>query len=158
MKQLITSAEVIALAFGTTHTLGEERIPSHTILAAQRRLLRPALGAELYSLLTLDTTDTPDTRYQELLDNYLKTPLALYVASQMLPTLAVQVGTVGVVRLRGEGFEVADERLLRKAARRLRKDAEALLGVAAEYLAANPELFPEYAPEGSVSLLGGMVL
>jgi mannose-1-phosphate guanylyltransferase len=33
-----------------------------------------------------------------------------------------------------------------------------VLEVAKEYLAANPELFPEYAPEGSVSLLGGMVL
>lgn len=155
MKPLITSAEVIAIAFGTTHTLREECVPSHTILAAQRRLLRPVLGAELYSLLMLDS---PDNRSKELLDNYLKTPLALYVASLLLPTLAVQVGTAGVVRLRGEGFEAADEHSLRRAARRLRKDAEALLGAAKEYLAENSELFPEYAPEGSISLLGGIVL
>lgn len=155
MKQLITATEVIAISFGTTHTLREECVPSHTILAAQRRLLRPALGGELYSLVTLDN---PADRHKEFVDNFIKRPLALYVASLLLPTLAVQVGTAGVVRLRGEGFEAADERSLRRAVRRLRKDAQALLEAAKEYLAENSELFPEYAPEVSVSLLGGVVL
>jgi hypothetical protein len=124
--------------------------------------LRPALGAELYSLLTLDTTDTPDTRYQELLDNYLKTPLALYVASLMLPTLAVTVGSAGVVRLSGESFEAADGVALRGAVRRLRHDAEALIDAATEHLASLPTLGALYRPEENVRsrtrLSSGIVL
>ena len=159
MKPLVTAAEVQRIAFGTTHTLREENIPIHTILAAQRRLLRPVVGERVYARLM---EESPDDHINLLMESYLKVPLALYVASLLLPSLAVQVGSAGVVRLAGESFEAADERSLCRVVRRLRNDADALLGAATEYLAQNPDLFPEYSASENikerVSLKGGILL
>lgn len=159
MKQLITSAEVISIAFGTTNTLREEAVPAHTILAAQRRFLRPVVGRELFDLLV---AENPSEECAKFTEEFIKVPLALYVASVVLPSLAVQVGTAGVVRLSGESFEVADSAAMRAALRRLRHDAEALIDAATEQLALLPTLGPLYSPEENVrsrtSLSGGIVL
>lgn len=159
MKPIISPAEVISLAFGTTHTLREGDIPTHTILATQRRFIRPVVGEELYALLT---AESPEERVASFSAEYLKTPLALYVASQLLPSLAVQVGSAGVVRLSGESFEAADEGSLRRASRRLRCDADALLDAATDYLASSLSTFPEYHPSENIreriSMEGGVVL
>lgn len=159
MKPIITPTEVIEMAFGTTHTLRTESIPTHTILAAQRRFVRPVVGEELYALIV---AEEPEERVASFVAEYLKLPLALYVASLLLPSLAVQVGTAGVVRLSGESFEAADEGSLRRAVRRLRRDAEALLDAATDHLATAPSTFPEYHPEANirqrVSIEGGLVV
>lgn len=159
MKQLITPAEVIAIAFGSTNALREESIPAVTILAAQQRLVRPVVGERLYEMFTAEEPEEPCRTFVEA---YLKAPLALYVASLVLPQLAVQVGSAGVVRFSGEGFEAADEGSLRRAARRLRKDAEALMDAATDRLAREPLLAEHYSPEENVrtrvTLAGGIVL
>jgi hypothetical protein len=159
MKQLITSAEVISIAFGTNNTLREEAVPAHTILAAQRRFVRPVVGEEVFDLLM---AESPTEECEGFIRDYLKVPLALYVASLMLPTLAVTVGSAGVVRLSGESFEAADGVALRGAVRRLRRDAEALIDAATEHLASLPTLGALYRPEENVRsctrLSGGIVL
>lgn len=161
MKLLITPAEVMKIAFGTTHTLHDEAIPSHTILAAQRRLLRPIIGAALYDQLTLDDEAAP-AHFATLVDDYLKTPLALYVASLLLPTIAAKVGSMGVVKLSGEGIEPVEKQTLRRVCRRLRADANALMDVATDYLAHNRELFPLFNPNDDVrqrvSLTGSLLI
>lgn len=159
MKTLVSPAEVLAVAFGTTHTLRESDVPEHTILAAERKFLRPVLGEELYEKLTAEEPTSTDRAFVE---NYLKTPLALYVASLLLPTIALQVGAAGVVRVAGESFRAVDERSVMRLCRRLRSDAGALLDSATDYLAAHPELFPLYDPEENIRertlLKGGIVV
>ncbi|MBO5806560.1 MAG: hypothetical protein J6R10_06845 [Tidjanibacter sp.] len=149
MKLLITPAEVMKIAFGTTHTLHDEAIPAHTILAAQRRLIRPIVGAELYDQLALSDEAWPE-HIASFVGDYLKTPLALYVASLLLPTIAAQVGSMGVVRLSGSGMEPVEKQTLRRVCRRLRADANALMDVATDYLAEHRDLFPLYNPNDDV--------
>ena len=159
MKRLVSPAEVLTIAFGTTHTLRESDVPEHTILAAERKFLRPVLGGELFDKLTAEESAATDRTFVE---NYLKMPLALYVASLLLPTIALQVGAAGVVRVAGESFRAVDERSIVRLCRRLRSDAGALLDSAADYLAAHPDLFPLYCPEANVrhrlSLKGGIIV
>lgn len=159
MKTLISPAEVISIAFGTTHTLRPESVPIHTILSAERRLLRPVVGEQLCNELALDAPSEP---YVSLFENYLKLPLALYAAYLALPAIAAQVGTAGVVRLRGEGFEPLDDHSVERLRRRLKADADALLDTATDHLAANPDLYPLYDPSQNVrsriSLKGGVCL
>lgn len=159
MKRLVSPAEVLTIAFGTTHTLRESDVPDHTILAAERKFLLPVLGVEFFDRLVGEEPTTADRAFAE---NYLKMPLALYVASLLLPTIALQVGAAGVVRVAGESFRAADERCVVRLCRRLRSDAGALLDSATDYLAAHPDLYPLYQPQNNVrkriSLNGGVIV
>lgn len=153
---MITPSEVVQRAFGTNNTLSENAIPLHSILLAQESFLLPALGKECYEAMVVEGSDTVAQTFAE---EYLKQPLALYVASRVLPTIALQVGSVGVVRLSGESFEVADEATLRKAVARLRVDADRLLERATNHLASHPELYPSYEPQStSHRIVGGVVM
>lgn len=159
MKTLISPAEVPALVFGTSTTLRAEDIPLQTILAAERRYLQPVVGKTLYEELTAPSPSQTLTLFTE---EYLKMPLALYVVSLLLPTIATQVGAAGVVRISGGSFEAVNERTLQRLRRRLRTDADTLLDRATSHLAANPNLFPSYNPQENIreriSVKGGVVL
>lgn len=155
MKTIVTPSEVLSLSFGTTHTLGEGAVPSYAILLAEESFLLPALGKELYQ----SVAESSDATAQTFAEEYLKQPLALYVASRLLPTLALQVGSAGVVRLSGDSFEAADEKALRRAVARLRADADRLLARALDHLASHPELYPSYEPQPtSHRIVGGVVI
>lgn len=160
MKTILTPAEVPSLVFGTTTTLRAEDVPLHTILAAERRYLQPVIGEALIAELTSDTT--PASHLTQFAEEYLKRPLALYVVSVLLPTIALQVGAAGVVRISGGSLEAVDERTLQRLRRRLRTDADALLDKAAAHLAAHPDLYPSYNPRENIreriSFKGGVVL
>ncbi len=156
MKTIVTPPEVLSLAFGTTHTLEEGAVPSYAILLAQESFLLPALGRELYVALTAESADEVT---QNFATEYLKQPLALYVASRLLPTLALQVGSAGVVRLAGESFEKVDDATLHRAVVRMRADADRLLARATAHLAAHPELYPSYEPQTPTRrIVGGVVM
>lgn len=156
MKRLITPSEVVTLAFGSPHTIEQGAIPPHAIEAAERNFLLPALGEEFYESLLAEESEAESVAFVE---EYLKLPLALYVASRMVPVLAVKVGSAGVVRLAGESFEQVDGATLRRVVVRLRKDADTLLAGALEYLATHPELFPLYNPQNLTRhIVGGVVM
>ncbi len=159
MKMIVSPAEVLAIAFGTTHTLRESDVPEHTIRAAERKFLRPVLGEEFFDEVV---GANPSHEVESFAANYLKTPLALYVASLLLPTIASQVGAAGVVRVAGESFRAVDERTLHRLVRRLRSDASTLLDGATDHLAAHPEKYPLYdahkSIRGRISLKGGVVI
>ncbi|MBO7299986.1 MAG: hypothetical protein J6U53_01085 [Tidjanibacter sp.] len=159
MKTILTPAEVLTIAFGTTHTLREGDVPEHTILATQRKFLRPVLGEAMFEEVV---GDSPSADIQELTARYLKTPLALYTASLLLPTIAMQVGAAGVVRVAGESFRAVDNRALSRLSRRLRSDASALLDSATDYLASHPDRYPLYDPKENIRerilLKGGIVV
>lgn len=155
MKTLVSPSEVASLAFGSSNTLDESAIPLCSILAAEQSFLLPAIGEELYEELR---AEKGGARGGEFVEEYLKQPIAFYVAARLLPTLAVRVGEVGVVRLAGESFEVVDEEMLRKVVARLRAEADTLLARATTYLASHLELFPAYNPQAlSCHIVGGVV-
>lgn len=156
MKTLITPSEVVALAFDSPHTIEQGAIPPHAILAAEQSFLLPALGEEFYESLFVEE---PEAECVAFVEEYLKQPLALYVASRMVPVLAVRIGSAGAVRLAGESFEQVDEATLRKVVARLRNDADRLLERATNHLASHPELYPSYEPQSiSLRIVGGVVM
>jgi hypothetical protein len=155
MKTLITSAQVAAEAFRAPDFIQPYAVAEATILAAQRRHIRPVLGEKLYAALC-------GGGHATFLEEYVRPPLALYVKLSMLPSLAVQVGGAGVVELHSTNLARAGEARTRAAARRLRSEAGALMRRAVEHVEASPALFPEYDPAENIlnrcSMAGGVVL
>lgn len=154
MKLLITPKEVAETAFRAPDFIIPDAIPESTILTAQQKLIRPVLGA-LYDSLC-------DGGHPDFLCEYIRVPLALYVKMLMMPSLAVQAGTAGVVEATSKNLARAGAERLRYAVRRLRSDAGALMERAVKHLESNPADFPEYESRANVrnrcSIEGGVVL
>ncbi len=154
MKLLITPSEVVELAFGGPDEVRDGMVNEAVIRSAQRKFIRPVLGTLCDALA--------EGNYADLLDDYIKPPLALYVKMLVLPALSAQTGGLGVVRYDGDGVEAVSDESVVRLRRRLRSDADALLRIAVERIEASPEKYPEYDVAGNVlhrvSLLGGVVI
>lgn len=136
MEMLITPARVAELAFRAPAFIDPAAIPESTIVAAQHRFIRPVFGP-LYDRMC-------EGAYPELLEEYIVPPLALYVRMLMMPSLAVQAGTAGVVEVNSRNLARAGDTQFRYAVRRLRSDASALIDRAVTYVESHPAQFPEY--------------
>ncbi len=144
-KFLISAREVNALAFSTPDSTGNNAsvaVPETTLLSAQEKFIRPVVGA-LYE--RLERRELP-----ELLENYIKPALALYVKLLLLPGLAVSAGRTGLVYNYGNHLKPADEEASRALARRTRTDAETLMRRAIAHIEAHPDRYPEYRPAENV--------
>ena len=142
MKNLITPAEVIELAFSPHDQVEPSIITGARIGTAQLRFLRSPLG-NLYSALS-------DEKYEEFVKNWIKPALAHFAKYNVLLHLSVCIGNEGIIRnqpLSGEAADYTEIARLRKEARRT---AKSLLRETLEYIRANPEKFPEYKPEECV--------
>lgn len=152
---LMTPAEVAALAFGGEENVACEAVTEASILAAQSRYLRPVVGDALYARLLAGD-------YPELVDKWLKPPLALFVKSAALPEVSARVAAVGVVRCEGEWFSPADGDAVRLLQRRVRMEAEELLDEAVRHIRSEHVRYPEYDDTANVrcrvSVVGGVVL
>jgi hypothetical protein len=155
MEPLISAAQVAALAFKAPDFIREDAIPEVTILAAEQKFIRPVLGDPLCDALAAG-------KYPSLLTDHVRPALALYTKLLMMPALAVQTGTAGVVELNSRNLARAAEDKARAAMRRLRGDAGVLMVRAVKHLEADPKKYPEYDPAGNVmhrvSIEGGVVL
>ncbi len=145
----MTPSEVVAAAFENSEAFDTGKITPATILEAQRKFLRPALG-NLYGPLLADG-------FPDLLEEYLKAPLALYVKWLVMPSLAVQCGNTGIVTPKADTFSPADARPLAHARRAVKVSANALLRCAVEHIAANPQRYPGFEPGRPVRATGGIV-
>jgi hypothetical protein len=156
MELLITPAQVAQMAFRAPDFIPLEAVSEATILAAQQKFVRPVLGDALYRAVC-------GGAYPDLLADYLRPPLALYVKMLMLPRLAVQSGVAGVAEAASKNLARAADAKLRGAVRSLRSDAKALMRRAVEHLeSSSPGTYPEYDPDGNIlnrcSTEGGVVL
>lgn len=151
---LITPHEVVEIAFRGMEAVDENVIGEAPIVTAQYKFIRPVLG-KLYEALL-------EGKYPELLNGYLKAPLAHYVKWLLLPRLSIQCGGIGVVQFKGENFSAAENGELSMLRQQVRSDAQALMKRAVERIESAPDEFPEYDPEQNVlhriSLLGDWVL
>lgn len=134
MKLLITPSEVAAIAFDHTEAFRPESVTEAAILTAQRKFIKPVLGSLYAELL--------DGKHADLLSEYIKTPLALYVKWVILPLLSVQSGNTGVVQVRSGNFLPADTRTLARIRRRIKTDANTLVRCAVEHILENPSDYP----------------
>ena len=151
---LMTPHEVVEIAFRGVEAMDENMIGEAPILTAQYKFIRPVLG-KLYEALL-------EGKYPELLNGYVKAPLAHYVKWLLLPRLSVQCGGIGVVQFKGENFSAAGDGAFAMLRQQVRSDAQALMKRVIERIELAPEEFPEYDPEQNVLhrvlLLGDWVL
>lgn len=154
MNLLITPARVAELAFRAPDFINPDAVPESTILAAQQKFLAPVFGS-LYDRMC-------EGAYPDFVGEYIVPALALYVKMRMMPSLAVQTGTAGVVEVNSRNLARAGEVKLRYAVSRLRGEASALIDRAVAHIEANPDAFPEYDPRANIrnrcSVGGGVVL
>lgn len=143
MERLITPEEVVRRAFCCAGTGLAAEISEATIVAAERKYLLPVFGAEMMAQMAAGN-------YAEIVEKYVQPALALYVKRLLLPALAVKVGTAGVIKYIGEGFEPADESQLRRLVWRTKFDADALIDEAVEIVEASPQLYPHYNAANNV--------
>ena len=152
---LISPAEVVDLAFGGGGNLRPEDVSEATIVAAQRKYLLPVLGEALLEEMI-------DGSHGDLVEEFIKPSLALYVKRLLLPSLAAKVGVVGVVRYVGEGYAEVDEKTLHRLMRRTKADADVVLDAAVDYVELHPELFPNYVAinniRNGINIDSGIVL
>ena len=151
---LMTPHEVVEIAFRGVEAMDENMIGEAPILTAQYKFIRPVLG-KLYEALL-------EGKYPELLNGYVKAPLAHYVKWLLLPRLSVQCGGIGVVQFKGENFSAAGDGAFAMLRQQVRSDAQALMKRVIERIESALEEFPEYDPEQNVLrrvlLLGDWVL
>ncbi|MCD8072447.1 MAG: hypothetical protein LUE10_04610 [Alistipes sp.] len=139
---LITAREVVSTAFPPHSGVTEASIRDEVILTAQEKFIRPVVGG-LYGPLT-------EGAYPDLLENYLKAPLAHYVRLSMLPHLAYSIGTAGITAVKNGNMEVCSDKGLRYLRRTTRSDAMALIRRAVDHIEQNGELYPEYDPRDNI--------
>lgn len=140
MKTIMTSRQVAELVFPRTQN--PDFVPQSTVAAAEQKFIEPVLNG-LYAAMV-------DGRYPELAEEYVRPALALYVKYLMLPTLAAQAGSLGVIQPRGTNFEAADSSALHALRRRTRADALALMRRAVSRVESAPSEYPEYDPGRNV--------
>lgn len=154
MELLISPARIAQYAFRAPSFINAAAISDATILAAQQKFIRPALGA-LYDKICTGC-------YGDFLEEYIQPPLALYVKLLMMPSLAVQAGAGGVAEANSANLSKAGDAKFRYAVRRLRSDAAALMDRAVAHLDANRGKYPEYEPRADAhrrcSIEGGVIL
>ena len=136
VKMLISPREVRELAFAGRVGTGAVCVDEAVINSAQRKFIEPVVGS-LYK--RLENGDLP-----ELLDGYIKPALAMYVKLQVLPSLAVSMGSMGVVKTKGNNMVPAGVDDIYLVKKQVRSDARALIWRAIDHIEANPGIYPEY--------------
>jgi hypothetical protein len=153
MKQLITPAEVIDLAFSPHEPVSPWVVTDARIETAQLRFLAPALGG-LYPALSLE-------KYEDFLREYIKPALAHFVRSLILPQLVVRTSSEGIVRNGSTDSVPVDESELARLRKDARRTAKSLLAGTLKYLRDHAEEFPEFTAERRcrpVEVCGGVIV
>lgn len=140
-KLLITPGQVVEIAFPGS-VMWPEMISEASIEAVQERMLAPVFG-DMYEAMTAG-------RYDDFVAEYIVRPLALRVKMQIMPSLASQCGPTGITEQKSSLYGAAGDLAVRRVARQLRRESDALLLKAVERVESAPELFPEYDPRRNV--------
>lgn len=136
MYRLISPSEVLGIAFVNSQPMDECCIDEATIIEAEYKFIKPVLGP-LYDKLC-------SGGYPTLLSDYIKPALALYVKMLLLPSLGINIGSVGVSQARGANFSACTPEQMQIAVEQCRSSAYTLIGRAIEHIEGNPTLYPEY--------------
>ncbi len=156
MQPLISSEEVLSLAFSRQEYLPYDLPSPQQILSAQERYIRPVVGEALYKALG-------EGAYPELLANFVAPVIAYGVRSLLLGQLRLKIATGGLMEPSGEGWKAISAESLRAAQQALRSQFEPLrsrLDRELKYLS-EQGLLPEYEPTLNVRercrIYGGFV-
>ena len=139
MKNIISPAEAVALAWGTGEYIAPEAISEADIAAAERRYIVPVIGSRMAAALA-------DGRYEDLRTGYAAPALAMFVRVSVQSALDVRTGQAGSVVQSGACCQPASSDARTAAIRSLRRRAGELLRRLSDKLDAEAASYPEYAP------------
>lgn len=155
MSQLITSEEVIALAFTDGEYISPDVIATSHIEAATYRWIVPVAGQALLDAVA-------EGSYPELLEDYLKPAIAIHTRLLVQPRLNASTAQLGLSVATGSSRKAADRTLREELLRSLRVQARVALRRLSDYLDANAQLFAEYDKAKNIlkrcSIGGGIAL
>ncbi|MDE6858273.1 MAG: hypothetical protein K2J33_06030 [Alistipes sp.] len=143
MKNIITPAEAVALAFGAGEYMPPEAVSEADIAAAAHRYIEPVTGAALASALAAG-------EYPALRDDYAAPALALGVRLLVQPSLDIRTGCAGSVVQRTTTAEPAPAEARAAALRSVRCRMRELLRRLGRHLDERAADYPEYDPDANI--------
>lgn len=150
MKTLIPPSKVFEMAFTNNECLPSGAVTASDIAAAERRWIRPALGAALHARLVDRPPSAP-------LDKPLAAAVALFTRALLQPRLDIHTDQMGTTSPGSSLIRRADERAMLRVRRELIRQAQLHLTTALEIIGAAPELYPEYRPQTAIRRVGGII-
>lgn len=154
MIELITQAEVKALAFSDGEYISPEVISKADINAAIEQWVLPVAGADLLEAVA-------EGSYEEFLQSYLKPTIAAFTRCLVQPRLNTVTGQAGLAVPVGSYHKAADEAARKELMHSLMVRAKALRASMSEYLEGHRGQMSEYDPKQNVlnrcSCYGGIV-
>jgi hypothetical protein len=155
MIPLISTSD--AALFGLDHDPGLLALCTarENVVAVQQRHIRPVLGATFCGALELGL-------YADLLAEFVKPAMALYIKIMLVPRVSAQIGSAGVVTCFGQSFAPADANSVEHLMRSMRRQARSLLRAAIDRMNADPDEYPDWVASesslGRASIEGGLVI
>ena len=143
MSELISQAEVVALAFSDGEYLSPDVIGVADIKAVVSKWIKPVVGQALLCAVE-------DGEYGEFAEKYLKPTIAAFVRCVVQPRLNAVTGQAGLAMPVGSYHKAADEEARRELLRSLLRRATALRIEMSDYLEANADKIVEYDPKENV--------
>lgn len=157
MTYLLTTTEVVALAFNDKNFLPAKILDSH-LEVAHEGFLRPALGDTFYEELI---ASTPIGANKTFVDGYLKKPLAWYVKYVILPEIMVHVSNTGMSIVQPQGTIAVTDKQAGNLREQAKTNAEILLRKALDYLDDHATSYPNYeageAVRETTKVIGGII-
>ncbi len=142
MKTLITPLQVVRAAFGATEQVAVECIAEADIAAAERRYIRPVVGAAMHEAML-------EGQYAEFVRDYAATALAVYVRYFVQPRLDIKTLSAGSVAPKTAVSQPAADVARREQRKALLREARELMLRASEYLNNHAASFSEYDPDNN---------
>lgn len=143
MNNIITSAEVVRLAFTDGEYVAPEAIGEADIEAALSRRIESVAGRKLCEALR-------GGAYPELLADYVAPALALCVRVLVQPRLNAATGQTGLAVPSASNRKAADAEARAELMRALRIRAREAVRRMSDYLEAHAARIPEYDPERNI--------
>lgn len=143
VKSIITSAEVVELAFSDGGYVASEAIAEIDVVAATERWIVPVVGRALLESVA-------EGKYEELKSDYLAPAIALYTRLLVQPRLNVATNQLGLTTPAGTSHKAAERAAREELQRALKIRARTALKRLSEYVDENRELFAEYIPSKNI--------
>lgn len=137
MTQLITAAEVVAIAFTDGEYIPQGCIAQSDIDAAVERWVKPVVGKALLEAIEQGS-------YAELKESYLKPVVALYTRLVVQPRLNVSTSPLGLTVASSSSRKGADEAARRELRLSIKERAHFLRQRLIEYIEEHSDEIAEY--------------
>ena len=162
MNTMMNAAEIVTIAI-TRKNYDPAIFKESVIEAAELEYIKPILGADLYDeIRTQYRAETLTALNRTLVNDYLKKVLAYYTVYMCLPTMMVDISSVGMQLNSTEFSSPISSGLRAEVGQSIQSIAKAFTDKAVQYLEDNSTDYPLYNSgdnvENDTSIIGGIIL